>query len=109
MQVQAAKIEGYSVVQDFCGHGIGKTFHKEPNILHYGKKGTGEKIKAGMIFTIEPMINAGKKDIKVLPDNWTVVTKDRSLSAQWEHTILVTDKGYEVLTVSKDTPTPFLD
>ena len=99
----------YSVVREFCGHGIGKVFHDEPQVLHYGNSGEGLKLEAGMIFTIEPMINAGKKDIKVLPDNWTVVTKDRSLSAQWEHTILVTDKGYEVLTVSKDTPTPFLD
>ena len=97
------------MVREFCGHGIGKVFHDEPQVLHYGNSGEGLKLEAGMIFTIEPMINAGKKDIKVLPDNWTVVTKDRSLSAQWEHTILVTDKGYEVLTVSKDTPKPFLD
>ena len=99
--------EGFSVVRDFCGHGIGKVFHKEPNILHYGKKGAGPKLKPGMIFTIEPMINAGKKDIKMLPDGWTVVTKDRSLSAQWEHTILVTESSYEVLTVSNGTPKPF--
>ena len=104
-----AESKSYSVVREFCGHGIGKVFHDEPQVLHYGSPGEGLKLEAGMIFTIEPMINAGKKDIKVLPDNWTVVTKDRSLSAQWEHTILVTDKGYEVLTVSKDTPTPFLD
>ena len=99
----------YSVVRDYCGHGIGTEFHQDPQILHYGRPDTGFIMQEGMTFTIEPMINAGKKDIKVLPDNWTVVTKDRSLSAQWEHTILVTDKGYEVLTVSKDTPTPFLD
>ena len=104
-----AESKSYSVVREFCGHGIGKVFHDEPQVLHYGTPGEGLKLKAGMIFTIEPMINAGKKDIKVLPDNWTVVTKDRSLSAQWEHTILVTSEGYEVLTVSKDTPTPFLD
>ena len=104
-----AESNAYSVVREFCGHGIGKVFHDEPQILHYGTPGEGRKLEAGMIFTIEPMINAGKKDIKVLPDNWTVVTKDRSLSAQWEHTILVTSEGYEVLTVSKDTPTPFLD
>ncbi len=104
-----AESKSYSVVREFCGHGIGKVFHDEPQVLHYGNPGEGLKLEAGMIFTIEPMINAGKKDIKVLPDNWTVVTKDRSLSAQWEHTILVTDKGYEVLTVSKDTPIPFLD
>ena len=104
-----AESKSYSVVREFCGHGIGKVFHDEPQVLHYGDPGEGLKLEAGMIFTIEPMINAGKKDIKVLPDNWTVVTKDRSLSAQWEHTILVTSDGYEVLTVSKDTPTPFLD
>ena len=104
-----AELNSYSVVREFCGHGIGKVFHDEPQVLHYGNSGEGLKLEAGMIFTIEPMINAGKKDIKVLPDNWTVVTKDRSLSAQWEHTILVTDKSYEVLTVSKDTPKPFLD
>jgi len=104
-----AESKSYSVVREFCGHGIGKVFHDEPQVLHYGNSGEGLKLEAGMIFTIEPMINAGKKDIKVLPDNWTVVTKDRSISAQWEHTILVTSGGYEVLTVSKDTPTPFLD
>ena len=93
--------EGFSVVQDFCGHGIGKLFHKEPNILHYGKKGTGEKIKAGMIFTIEPMINFGKYETKTLNDGWTAVTKDKSLSAQFEHTIGVTKDGYEIFTLSK--------
>ena len=93
--------EGFSVVQDFCGHGIGKSFHKEPNVLHYGKKGTGEKIKAGMIFTIEPMINLGKYETKTLNDGWTAVTKDKSLSAQFEHTIGVTKDGYEIFTLSK--------
>lgn len=88
----------YSVVREYCGHGIGKGFHEPPNVLHYGDTGTGEEIKAGMIFTIEPMINAGKRFVKLLPDNWTVVTKDHSLSAQWEHTILVTETGYEILT-----------
>ncbi len=92
--------EGFSVVQDFCGHGIGKTFHKEPNVLHYGEKGTGEKIKAGMIFTIEPMINYGNYETKTLNDGWTAVTKDKSLSAQFEHTIGVTKDGYEIFTQS---------
>ncbi len=92
--------EGFSVVQDFCGHGIGKLFHKEPNVLHYGRKGTGEKIKAGMIFTIEPMINFGKYETKTLNDGWTAVTKDKSLSAQFEHTIGVTKDGYEIFTLS---------
>ena len=92
--------QGFSVVQDFCGHGIGQVFHKEPNILHYGEKGTGEKIKAGMIFTIEPMINIGNYETKTLNDGWTAVTKDKSLSAQFEHTIGVTDDGYEIFTKS---------
>ena len=92
--------QGYSVVQDFCGHGIGQTFHKEPNILHYGEKGTGEKIKTGMIFTIEPMINIGNYETKTLRDGWTAVTKDKSLSAQFEHTIGVTHNGYEIFTES---------
>jgi len=92
---------GCSVVQDFCGHGIGKTFHKEPNILHYGKKGTGEKIKSGMIFTIEPMINLGNYQTKVLNDGWTAVTKDKSLSAQFEHTVGITKDGYEIFTLSE--------
>ena len=90
--------QGFSVVQDFCGHGIGQTFHKEPNVLHYGEKGTGEKIKAGMIFTIEPMINLGNYETKILNDGWTAVTKDKSLSAQFEHTIGVTKDGYEIFT-----------
>ena len=92
--------EGFSVVQDFCGHGIGQTFHKEPNVLHYGEKGTGEKIKEGMIFTIEPMINLGNYETKTLNDGWTAVTKDKSLSAQFEHTIGVTKDGFEIFTQS---------
>jgi methionyl aminopeptidase len=99
-----AEKNGYSVVREFCGHGIGKKFHEEPQVLHYGKAGAGLKLKAGMMFTIEPMINAGKRDIKQLPDGWTIVTKDRSLSAQWEHTILVTETGYEVMTLSAGSP-----
>jgi len=87
-----------SIVREYCGHGIGLEFHEEPQVLHYGKPGTGITLEPGMIFTIEPMVNAGKRHVKVLPDQWTVITKDRSLSAQWEHTILVTDDGYEVLT-----------
>jgi len=89
----------FSVVQEYCGHGIGEGFHEDPQVLHYGKKGTGPILKEGMTFTIEPMINAGKRYSKVLSDNWTVVTKDRSLSAQWEHTLLVTSNGVEVLTL----------
>jgi methionyl aminopeptidase len=95
---------GYSVVREFCGHGIGSKFHEEPQVLHYGKAGTGVRLEAGMIFTIEPMINAGKSGIKQLGDGWTVVTKDHSLSAQWEHTILVTPTGFEVLTQSAGSP-----
>ena len=94
--------EGFSVVQDFCGHGIGQQFHEEPNVLHYGKKGTGEKIKAGMIFTVEPMINLGKYETKTLNDGWTAVTKDKSLSAQFEHTVGVTKEGCEIFTLSKN-------
>ena len=93
--------EGFSVVRDFCGHGIGRVFHQEPNILHYGKKGTGPKLKPGMIFTIEPMINEGKYETKMLNDGWTAVTKDKKLSAQFEHTIGITEKGYEIFTLSK--------
>jgi methionyl aminopeptidase len=95
---------GYSVVREFCGHGIGSKFHEEPQVLHYGKAHTGVKLEAGMIFTIEPMVNAGKAGIKQLGDGWTVVTKDHSLSAQWEHTILVTEGGFEVLTLSAGSP-----
>ena len=94
--------EGFSVVQDFCGHGIGQQFHKEPNVLHYGKEGTGGKIKAGMIFTVEPMINLGKYETKTLNDGWTAVTKDKSLSAQFEHTVGVTKEGCEIFTLSKN-------
>jgi methionyl aminopeptidase len=95
---------GCSIVREFCGHGIGLVFHEEPQVLHYGKPGTMEELRPGMIFTIEPMINAGKRDIKELGDGWTIVTKDHSLSAQWEHTVLVTPTGYEVLTLSKGYP-----
>jgi methionyl aminopeptidase len=93
--------QGFSVVKDFCGHGIGQKFHKEPNVLHYGEKGTGDKIKEGMIFTIEPMINIGNYETRTLNDGWTAVTKDKSLSAQFEHTIGVTKDGYEIFTKSK--------
>ena len=92
----------FSVVRELCGHGIGRLFHDDPQILHYGKKGTGELLKPGMTFTIEPMINAGRAAIKTLPDQWTVVTKDHKLTAQWEHTILVAETGYEILTHRKD-------
>ena len=95
-----AEGSGFTVVREFCGHGIGSTFHEEPQILHYGRPGTGLELKAGMIFTVEPMINAGKAAISELPDGWTIITKDRSLSAQWEHTVLVTETGYEILTTS---------
>jgi methionyl aminopeptidase len=93
--------EGFSVVRDFCGHGIGSVFHKEPNILHYGKKGTGPKLKPGMIFTIEPMINEGDYETKMLNDGWTAVTKDKKLSAQFEHTVGISETGYEIFTLSK--------
>ncbi len=95
---QHAESNHCSVVREYCGHGIGREFHEDPQILHYGKPGTGMPIEAGMTFTIEPMINAGKRHTRLLPDGWTVVTKDHSLSAQWEHTILVTGDGHEVLT-----------
>ena len=103
---QHAEKNGFSVVREFCGHGIGKVFHEEPQVLHYGHPGTGEELVPGMIFTIEPMINAGAREIKEMPDGWTIKTRDRSLSAQWEHMILVTETGYEVLTVSAGTPPP---
>jgi len=93
--------KGYSVVRDFCGHGTGETFHKEPNVLHYGKNGEGQKLEVGMIFTIEPMINEGKYETKVLSDGWTAVTKDKKLSAQFEHTVGITNDGYEIFTISK--------
>ena len=95
---------GYSVVREFCGHGIGRKFHEEPQVLHYGRAGTGIPLQPGMIFTIEPMINAGKPSIRELSDGWTIVTKDHSLSAQWEHTVLVTETGHEVLTLSDGAP-----
>jgi methionyl aminopeptidase len=95
---QHAEANNCSVVREYCGHGIGKVFHEEPQVLHYGSPGTGIVLEPGMTFTIEPMINAGKRQVKMLPDGWTVVTKDRSLSAQWEHTLLVTEDGYEVFT-----------
>jgi len=88
-----------AVVREYCGHGIGRVFHEEPQVLHYGQRGTGLLLKAGMTMTVEPMVNAGKRQVKLLPDGWTVVTKDHSLSAQWEHTVLITDCGYEVLTL----------
>ena len=99
-----AENSGYSVVREFCGHGIGRLFHEEPQVLHYGKPGTLDELKPGMVFTIEPMINAGRREIREAGDGWTIVTKDRSLSAQWEHTVLVTDTGYEVLTLSAGSP-----
>jgi methionyl aminopeptidase len=95
---QFAESHGFSVVREYCGHGIGRVYHEDPQVLHYGSPGIGLELKAGMTFTIEPMINAGKRHVKTLPDGWTVVTKDHSLSAQWEHTILVTPTGHEILT-----------
>jgi len=96
---QHAEAHGFSVVREYCGHGIGREFHEDPQVLHYGKPGTGMELVPGMTFTVEPMINAGKPDIRLLPDNWTVVTRDHSLSAQWEHTVLVTETGHEILTL----------
>lgn len=101
-----AEAQGFSVVREFCGHGIGQRFHEDPQVLHYGKPGSGVKLKTGMLFTIEPMINAGRREIRQLSDGWTVVTRDHSLSAQWEHAICVTDTGCEVLTVSSGMPRP---
>ncbi len=97
---------GFSIVREFCGHGIGARFHEEPQVLHYGRPGTLEELVPGMTFTIEPMVNAGRREIREMGDGWTIVTKDRSLSAQWEHTVLVTDTGYEVLTLSAGSPQP---
>jgi len=94
--------QGFSVVREYCGHGIGREFHEDPQVLHYGTPGEGIVLRPGMCFTIEPMVNAGKRFVKLLPDGWTVVTKDRSLSAQWEHTLLVTEDGHEVLTLRED-------
>ena len=93
-----AEAAGFSVVREYCGHGIGQIYHEDPQVLHYGKRNTGTLLKKGMIFTIEPMLNAGAKEIDNLDDGWTVVTKDGSLSAQWEHMLVVTDKGAEILT-----------
>ncbi len=99
-----ALANGYSVVREYCGHGIGRSFHEDPQILHYGTPGTGVRLLPGMIFTIEPMINAGRRHVRQLGDGWTIVTRDRSLSAQWEHTVLVTETGHDVLTVSANSP-----
>ena len=99
---QHAESNNYSVVQEYCGHGIGEKFHEDPQVLHYGKAGTGIVLEEGMIFTIEPMINVGKRNVKLMKDGWTVVSKDRSLSAQWEHTILVTETGHEILTLRNE-------
>jgi methionyl aminopeptidase len=96
----------YSIVREYCGHGINRVFHDAPEVLHYGKKGTGERLLPGMIFTVEPMINAGRRETRLLGDDWTVISRDRSLSAQWEHTVLVTDTGFEVLTLSAGAPAP---
>src|SRR6266704_300141 len=101
-----AEINHFSVVREYCGHGIGRVYHEDPQVLHYGKPGTGLELTTGMTFTIEPMINAGRRDVRLLPDGWTVVTKDQSLSAQWEHTILVTDVGFEVLTLGASVDLP---
>jgi len=101
-----AEAAGYSVVREFCGHGIGQQFHEEPQVLHYGKPGTGLALQAGMTFTIEPMINQGRREIREMGDGWTIVTKDRSLSAQWEHTVLCTETGFEILTLSAGSPPP---
>ena len=101
-----AENAGFSVVREFCGHGIGRNFHEEPQVLHYGRRGSGLALKAGMIFTIEPMINAGRRNIRQLADGWSIVTADHSLSAQWEHTVLVTDDGFEGLTLSEGCPLP---
>ncbi|KPK53666.1 MAG: methionine aminopeptidase [Myxococcales bacterium SG8_38_1] len=92
----------FSVVREYCGHGIGRVFHEDPQVLHYGSPGTGMELRAGMTLTVEPMVNAGKAPVKLLPDGWTVVTKDHSLSAQWEHTVLITESGHEVLTLGAD-------
>ena len=101
-----AESHGYSIVREFCGHGIGRNFHEEPQVLHYGRAGTGLTLQPGMIFTVEPMVNAGRPGIRCLADGWTIVTADHSLSAQWEHTVLVTPDGFEILTQSAGTPAP---
>ena len=97
-----AETNRFSVVREFCGHGIGKVFHDAPQVLHYGRKGSGVQLETGMTFTIEPMINAGKRHIKILPDQWTAVTKDHKMSAQWEHTLMVTDDGCEIFTLREE-------
>ncbi|MGV8844233.1 MAG: type I methionyl aminopeptidase [Pseudomonas sp.] len=101
-----AEKNGFSVVRDYCGHGIGKVFHEEPQVLHYGRAGTGLELKEGMVFTIEPMINQGRAETRVLGDGWTAITKDRKLSAQWEHTLVVTADGYEVFTLRDEESLP---
>ena len=101
-----AESRGFSIVREFCGHGIGRRFHEEPQILHYGQPRQGLALEPGMTFTVEPMVNAGRRDIRALADGWTIVTADHSLSAQWEHTVLVTEEGFEVLTVSAGSPPP---
>jgi methionyl aminopeptidase len=103
---QVAESNGFSVVREYCGHGIGRIFHEDPQILHYGRPGTGLELVPGMTFTIEPMLNAGRAETRLMPDGWTVVTKDHSLSAQWEHTVLVTNTGYEILTLRQDEKVP---
>ncbi|MFN0185897.1 MAG: type I methionyl aminopeptidase [Aquabacterium sp.] len=103
---QFAEGQGFSVVREFCGHGIGLRFHEEPQVLHYGRPGTLEELVPGMVFTVEPMINAGRREVRELGDGWTIVTRDKSLSAQWEHTVAVTETGYEILTQSAGTPVP---
>ena len=99
--------DGFSVVREYCGHGIGKVYHDEPQVLHFGNRGEGMKLRTGMMFTIEPMLNAGKHQTKTLGDGWTVITKDRSLSAQWEHMVVVTESGFEVLTPWPDSPSGY--
>jgi len=99
---QHVEAQGFSVVREYCGHGIGKIFHEDPQVLHYGEPGTGLELREGLTFTIEPMVNIGKRHVRLLPDGWTVVTRDHSLSAQWEHTILITRDGCEVLTLGAD-------
>ncbi len=101
-----AEANDFSVVREYCGHGIGQVYHEDPQVLHYGRPGTGLELVPGMTFTIEPMINAGRREVRLLPDGWTVVTRDQSLSAQWEHTVLVTDEGFEVLTLGANAAAP---
>jgi methionyl aminopeptidase len=98
--------QSFSVVREYCGHGIGRVYHEDPQVLHYGEPDTGFELKPGMTFTVEPMVNAGRRHVRLLPDGWTVVTKDHSLSAQWEHTVLVTPTGHEVLTLGKESRSP---